>query len=156
MPPQQSIRARVKLVIDNNVEAARQAVKVSVFFSLYCSLCRFKWSERKVLPRQPSILEFAGDLPVLVPPEHSEHNHTHRIAGLCSLRKIIRGSGRRVSRQLELDQILQNRETAWRGTSSKTYGYDGSPRSQLDEITVDIVPGVAVYIDDTESWKGDE
>jgi hypothetical protein len=85
-----------------------------------------------------------------IPPDSIKVDLLHCITSLCSWRKIIRRPRRRVGCQLEADYTLHAREGAWLGTARKGEGDNITVRSQLDKVFVDVVPDVAVDLDDTE------
>lgn len=108
----------------------------------------------KARPHQLSILKIALDLPLFIPPNSRQHDHTRRITLLDSRGKSRLGRLRRVNRKREPHYVLHDAEFAGVGTAVDGDGLDFDVCHEGTEASVCAEPLLSVCPDDSESCRG--
>lgn len=108
----------------------------------------------KVVPCQPSILKFLGDLSFRIPPKHSDIYHARFTVLLYTRGKVGLGCLRGICLESEPDHMLQDRECTREGSSMKTNGFDFKIVKEIGEAFILLVPGVLRGSDNTKSCTG--
>lgn len=106
----------------------------------------------KAVPQNPSILKFAGNFSITIPPHQRYVDHTRWIALLYSRRKVGLSCFRRIMLQCEPYNVLHDRKRARLGTAVERNGLNREVRKKIAKSTVLLEPSLLRWPSNTKGY----